>query len=61
MLVLNRGLNIDSMSPGMDRWLAELAGTTSAGGAVPPVVLAVAARVVRRLDGDGPPDDEPLG
>ena len=44
----------------MDRWLAELAGTGSAGGAVPPVVLAVAARVVRRLDGEGPPDDEPL-
>lgn len=60
MLVLDRGLNIESMSPGMDRWLAELAGTSSAGGAVPPVVLAVAARVVRRLDGDGPPDDEPL-
>ena len=60
MLVLDRHLNIESMSPGMDRWLAELVGAGSARRAVPPSVLAVAARVVRRLDGDGPPDDVPL-
>lgn len=60
MLVLDRELNIESVSPGMDRWLAEFAGTGSACGAVPASVLAVAARVVRRLEGDSPPDDEPL-
>lgn len=60
MLVFDRDLNIEFMSPGMDRWLAELARTGSAGGTLPASVLAVAARVVRRLDGDGRPDDEPL-
>lgn len=51
LLVLNAEWEIESMTPGVDRWLAELPdGDWEAGGRLPGAVLAVAGRALRTAE-----------
>ncbi len=47
LVVLNESWEIESMTPGVERWLEEMPGGHIAGGILPPAVLAVAGRARR--------------
>ena len=50
LLVLTEQLEIESATPGTERWLADLPGGD--GGRLPPAVMAVAGQALRSADGD---------
>lgn len=49
LVVLDADLQVESVTPGVDRWLAELPGGDPDAGRMPTAVLAVAARAVRTV------------
>ena len=52
LLVLTEQLEIESATPGTERWLADLPGGD--GGQLPPAVMAVGGQALRTADGDRP-------
>jgi DNA-binding CsgD family transcriptional regulator len=50
LLVLDDGWEVESATPGVERWVAELPGGDWDAGKLPPAVLAVAGRALRTAD-----------
>lgn len=57
LLILREDWAIDSIAPGVERWLDELPGGYKAGGMLPPAVMAVAGRALRTSDRAGAPGE----
>ncbi|MBA3434157.1 MAG: GAF domain-containing protein, partial [Actinobacteria bacterium] len=58
LVVLNDDWSVDSLTPGVERWLAELPdGDWEARGKLPPSVLAVAGRALRTAENEDAPGD----
>lgn len=55
LVVLTESWQIDSMTPGVGRWLADLPDGDWDAGALPPAVLAVAGQALRQADRPGEP------
>jgi DNA-binding CsgD family transcriptional regulator len=55
LLIVSERWELQSATPGVDRWLAELPGGDSASGQLPPAVVAVAARARRNAEQPGQP------
>ncbi len=61
LVVLDEHWNVDSLSPGAERWLGELPGGDRNGGRkLPPSVLAVAARALRTVESLSDPGEVAL-
>jgi DNA-binding CsgD family transcriptional regulator len=61
LVVLTDDWSVESLTPGTERWLAELpGGDREAENRLPPSVLAVAGRALRTADGDGAPGEVAL-
>jgi DNA-binding CsgD family transcriptional regulator len=50
LVVLGAHWSVDSLTPGVERWLAELPGSWEDKGTLPPAVVAVAARALRTAE-----------
>jgi DNA-binding CsgD family transcriptional regulator len=50
LVVLGADWDVESLTPGVERWLAELPGRWEAEGRLPPSVVAVAARALRTAE-----------
>lgn len=57
LVVLDPDWNLESMTPGVDRWLSELPGGESEESGLPPSVLAVAGRALRTAEGPDAPGE----
>jgi DNA-binding CsgD family transcriptional regulator len=57
LLILREDWTIDSIAPGMERWLDELPGGYTAGGMLPAAVMAVAGRALRTSERGGAPGE----
>jgi DNA-binding CsgD family transcriptional regulator len=58
LVVLREDWSVDSLTPGVERWLAELPdGAWEAEGRLPPSVLAVAGRALRTAEGRDAPGE----
>jgi DNA-binding CsgD family transcriptional regulator len=57
LLVVDETLELVSLTPGVEPWLAELPGSWQRDGALPTCVQAVAARALRTADGDDAPGE----
>jgi len=55
LLVLGQSWEVESTTPGVERWLDELPDGDRTTGALPPAVLAVAGRALRIAEGDDSP------
>jgi DNA-binding CsgD family transcriptional regulator len=55
LIIVSERWELQSATPGVDRWLAELPGGEAAGGQLPPAVVAVAARARRNAEQPGRP------
>ena len=55
LIIVSERWELQSATPGVDRWLAELPGGDAAGGQLPPAVVAVAARARRNAEQPGRP------
>lgn len=55
LVVVNDGWQVESTTPGVERWLAELPDGDWAAGRLPSAVLAVAARALRGMETVGEP------
>ena len=61
LVVLDEEWRVESLTPGAERWLAELPdGDGEARGKLPPAVLAVAGRAIRTADGEHAPGEVAL-
>ena len=61
LVVLDEQWNVESLTPGAERWLVELPGGDWDGqGKLPPSVLAVAGRALRTAEGEGAPGEVAL-
>lgn len=50
LVVLREDWEVESLTPGVERWLGELPGEWEARGALPPAVLSVAGRALRTAE-----------
>lgn len=57
LVVLGEDWTVDSMTPGTERWLAELPDGDASRGDLPSSVYAVAGRAMRSADGPGEPGE----
>jgi DNA-binding CsgD family transcriptional regulator/GAF domain-containing protein len=57
LLVLDASWEIESATPGVERWLADLPGGGSPSGPLPAAVQSVAGRAMRSADGRGDPGE----
>jgi DNA-binding CsgD family transcriptional regulator len=58
LVVLDEDWSVESLTPGVERWLAELPdGDWEAGGKLPPSILAVAGRALRTVDKQDAPGE----
>jgi DNA-binding CsgD family transcriptional regulator len=58
LVVLGEDWGVESLTPGVDRWLSELpGGDWEAGGKLPPSVLAVAGRALRTAESEDAPGE----
>jgi DNA-binding CsgD family transcriptional regulator len=57
LLVLSTGWEIDSATPGVERWMSELPGGDWDAGRLPDAVLAVAGRALRSSEGRDAPGE----
>ncbi len=55
LIIVSERWELQSATPGVDRWLAELPGGDAASGQLPPAVVAVAARARRNAEQPGQP------
>ena len=61
LVVLDEHWNVESLTPGAERWLTELPdGDWDGQGKLPPSVLAVAGRALRTAEGEGAPGEVAL-
>lgn len=54
LLVLDEQLSVESMTPGVERWLVDLPGGAWTRDVLPPAIVAVAARALAAADRSGP-------
>jgi DNA-binding CsgD family transcriptional regulator len=57
LVVLSRAWEIESATPGVERWIGELPDADLAAGVLPPSVLAVAGRALRTAEGRAGPGE----
>ena len=57
LVVLKEDWSVESLTPGVTRWLAELPGDWATREVLPPAVLAVAGRALRTAEGIGAPGE----
>jgi DNA-binding CsgD family transcriptional regulator len=60
LVVLKDDWSVESLTPGVERWLDELPGDWAARGALPPSVLAVAGRALRTAEHPDAPGEVAL-
>lgn len=53
LVIINKRWQVESTTPGVDRWLAELPGGDWAAGRLPPALMSVAARALRTAERPG--------
>jgi DNA-binding CsgD family transcriptional regulator len=57
LVVLDQAFRVESLSPGVERWLAELPGSWATQGSLPTAVAAVASRAMRSAEGHDEPGE----
>jgi len=60
LLVLSSEWELESATPGVERWVSELPGGDSEAGRLPPAVLAVAGKALRSAEGRDEPGEVAL-
>ena len=60
LVVLGADWSVESLTPGVERWLCELPGEWEARGKLPPAVLAVAGRALRSAESTDDPGEVAL-